>query len=70
MATDSSGTVGENITYSLRGSKLILEIDISKDCGESNSGKSLMVASSKGNKKIAGLMLGLNCYRYKKGKGK
>ena len=51
---------------------LTLRIDVTKDIGPSASGKTIMVASSGGNKKINvgteeaedTVMLGLNIYRY------
>ena len=55
---------------------LTLKIDTTKDIGPSASGKTIMIASSGGNKKInvgdetSGdnfIMLGLNLYRYPQG---
>ena len=51
---------------------LTLRIDVTKDIGPSASGKTIMVASSGGNKKVNigtegnedSIMLGLNIYRY------
>jgi len=51
---------------------LTLRIDTNKDIGPSASGKTIMIASSGGNKKINvgtegnedNVMLGLNIYRY------
>ena len=51
---------------------LTLRIDTTKDIGPSASGKTIMIASSGGNKKINvgteddenNVMLGLNIYRY------
>ena len=51
---------------------LTLRIDTTKDIGPSASGKTIMIASSGGNKKINvgtednedNIMLGLNIYRY------
>ncbi|MHA1311035.1 MAG: hypothetical protein ACTSQO_08905 [Candidatus Helarchaeota archaeon] len=57
----------ENIEYEVNGDTLILKIDLSKELGESKSGKSIVIASTHGNKRIKeyekkDVMLGLNCY--------
>ena len=57
----------ENIKIELKGDILHIEIDLSKEFGESKSGKSIVVASTRGNKRIQDyekkqIMLGLNCY--------
>ncbi|MHA1270541.1 MAG: hypothetical protein ACTSPY_12185 [Candidatus Helarchaeota archaeon] len=57
----------ENIEYEIDGDILTLKIDLSKELGESKSGKSIVVASTRGNKRIKEyekktIMLGLNCY--------
>ncbi|MHA1231182.1 MAG: hypothetical protein ACTSRP_07610 [Candidatus Helarchaeota archaeon] len=57
----------ENIEYELDGDILILKIDLSKELGESKSGKSIIIASTRGNKRIKEyekktVMIGLNCY--------
>jgi len=48
--------------------KLIIEVDVTKTFGPSKSGKTIIIASTEGNKKIdtpAGeIFLGLNCYRH------
>lgn len=58
----------QNVKTTIKGSKLIIEVDISKDFGFSASGKTIMVASSKGNKPVEGtdVVLGLNLYKYPK----
>lgn len=46
------------------GKTLTIVIDLSKDEGQSGSGKSLVIASSRGNLTLdGGIKLGLNCYR-------
>jgi len=57
----------ENIKYEINGDKLTIEIDLSKELGESKSGKSIVIATTRGNKKLDGyekknVMFGLNCY--------
>jgi len=53
-----------NIKTEIRGSTLHLEIDISKRLGPSKSGKTIIVATTSGNKVIPGteVTLGLNAY--------
>ena len=57
-----------NITQKISkdGKKLVLEIDLTQDFGLSASGKTVMIASTKGNKPIGdtGAILGLNLYKY------
>lgn len=55
-----------NSKLSKDGKKLVIEIDITKDFGFSKSGKTIMIASTQGNKVVAegGITLGLNLYKY------
>jgi len=57
-------SLGRNIEYTLTGSKLVLEIDISKEFGPSGSGKTIIIASTGGNKDVGDIKLGLNAYKY------
>jgi hypothetical protein len=54
----------ENITQELNGDILTLTIDLSKRGNKSKSGKSMIIASSEGNKKIKGteIFMGVNVY--------
>ena len=69
MAPDSAET-GEptmnNVNVKVEGTKLILEIDGTVDLGPSSSGKTRMVATTSGNKKIQvgdrELHVGLNVF--------
>jgi len=56
-----------NIEFEFKDNLLILTIDISKALGESSTGKSIIVASSRGNHKIKGTdpLLVLGCFAYK-----
>lgn len=60
---------GDNVDVSVqdgkKGRRLVIEIDLSIKGTPSKSGKSIVIASTKGNKAIAeaGVMLGLNVYR-------
>lgn len=70
---DSNGgvkTVGKNIAYTLEGSTLTMVIDLSKDFGPSNSGKTLIIASTEGSATIGGVKVGVNVFKYKEEKAK
>jgi len=57
-----------NIQLAVNGNKLTLTIDLSKEQGDSKSGKSVVIASTDGNvdvKGAAGIKLGLNVYKSK-----
>lgn len=62
MATQK-GTLGKNIDYTVEGNKLTLVIDLTKELGQSKSGKTMMVASTGGNAAVAGVKVGLNIYK-------
>lgn len=52
----------------VEGNALTITVDISKDYGESKSGKSITIASTEGNISIPGheeIKIGLNIYRKK-----
>lgn len=55
----------ENIEMQLKGNILTVRIDLSKENGVSKSGKSITVASTKGNKTIEGTdcIVGINVYK-------
>lgn len=57
----------QNIVMKREGSKLIIEIDLSKDFGPSASGKTVIIASTRGNAPVPeaeGTFIGINCFRY------
>lgn len=57
--------VGNNVTVDVKGSKLLIEVDLDKRGGASKSGKNLIIASTGGNVSVPGhenVKLGLNCY--------
>ena len=56
----------ENIKWEVKDDKLIIEIDLTKEFGLSKSGKTLTIASTRGNQKIEGTdaVIGLNVYKY------
>lgn len=55
----------QNVKYTVSGTKLTIEVDLSQKGEKSASGKSTVVASTHGNTKIEGtdMVLGLNLYR-------
>jgi hypothetical protein len=57
----------KNIKATVSGSILTITVDLSKDFGPSNSGKSIVIASTEGNTDIdgaaKGIKMGLNIYR-------
>ena len=59
----------ENVTWEVKDNKLIIEIDLTKESGLSKSGKTITIASTRGNQKIEGTdaVIGLNVYKYPEG---
>jgi hypothetical protein len=54
----------KNIEITTKGTALTLTIDLSKTQGPSKSGKSIVIATTGGNREIAsGIYLGANVYR-------
>lgn len=54
----------KNIIIKTEGTMLGLTIDLSKTQGPSKSGKSIVIATTGGNKEIApGIYMGVNIYR-------
>lgn len=60
--------IGTNVEYAIdkEKKKLTITIDLTQDHGSSASGKTLVVASTKGNKEVedTGVFIGVNAYRY------
>ena len=56
----------ENVKWEVKNDKLIIEIDLTKEFGLSKSGKTITIASTRGNQKIEGtdVVIGLNVYKY------
>jgi galactokinase len=55
----------QNVKTTIKGNKLIIEVDITKDFGLSASGKTISIASTKGNKDVHnGVIVGLNVYKF------
>ncbi|HWQ66529.1 MAG TPA: hypothetical protein VN372_06635 [Methanospirillum sp.] len=58
----------KNIEMTVEGTKLTIIVDLSKDYGESKSGKSITIASTEGNISVPDnedIKIGLNIYRKK-----
>jgi len=56
----------QNVQMEVKGTKLVITVDLSQPGSPSASGKSKVIASTKGNVSIgdaAGTKLGLNVYR-------
>jgi len=58
----------KNVDFTVKDNRLTIEVDLEQDFGESTSGKTLIVASSEGNRRIeapcGGVYFGLNVYKY------
>ena len=61
---------GNNIQAEiLTSGKLLVEIDLTKEYGRSKSGKTITIATTRGNIKLQDdkgkeIVLGINCYKY------
>jgi hypothetical protein len=58
----------KNVEMKLEGQNLVITVDITRDFGESKSGKSITIASTEGNVSIPehdDIKIGLNIYRKK-----
>ncbi|MDD4300576.1 MAG: hypothetical protein PHO78_07995 [Methanomicrobium sp.] len=58
----------KNVEMTKNGCFLLIKVDLSKDFGESKSGKSVTIASTEGNISIPGdddIKIGLNVYQRK-----
>ncbi len=55
----------KNVDMKVDGDTLTIKIDLGKDFGPSRTGKTIIVASTEGNKKVDGReeIVGLNVYR-------
>lgn len=56
----------QDVKQEIKEDKLIIEIDLTQDFGLSKSGKTITIASTRGNQKIEGTnaVIGLNVYKY------
>ncbi|MFX1449946.1 MAG: hypothetical protein ACFFCM_03820 [Promethearchaeota archaeon] len=55
----------DNIELEVKGNKLLFKFDITKEFGESSTGKTIIVAHSHGGKRIKGTDLSFGMYAYK-----
>lgn len=54
----------KNVSMKTQGTKLVIEVDLTKDFGRSKTGKTIIVATTEGNAKVGDVMVGLNVYKY------
>jgi hypothetical protein len=55
----------ENVVAEIKGNHLLLDIDMSKELGPSSTGKTMLVATTRGNKLVPGckgLKIAVNAY--------
>jgi hypothetical protein len=55
-----------NVKAQIEGKELVIRVDLTQDFGPSSSGKSIVVASTRGNVSVPGheeVKMGLNVYR-------
>jgi hypothetical protein len=52
----------QNVKWEVKDGKLIIEIDLTKEFGPSKSGKTITVASTRGNQKIEGTDVVINIH--------
>ena len=57
----------QNVTMNVKGNKLTIEVDLSKEFGKSASGKTTIIATTGGNQPVpgtdTGAIVGLNIYK-------
>jgi hypothetical protein len=56
----------ENVAMEVKGTKLIITVDMAKNVGKSKSGKSTVVGSTQGNVSVPGyedVKVGVNVYK-------
>ena len=57
----------DNVQIEVNDNKAVITIDLTKDFGPSKSGKTIVVATTRGNVPIPGsdtIKIGINCYKY------
>ncbi len=58
----------KNVEMNVDGDILTIKVDLSKEFGESSSGKSIIIASTEGNQSVPeneGIKIGFNVYKKK-----
>ena len=54
----------QNVKMTVKGNKLVIEVDLTQEFGLSKSGKSISIASTLGNKSVKDdIKIGLNVYK-------
>jgi ABC-type polar amino acid transport system ATPase subunit len=54
----------ENVDIKIKGTTMTIVVDLSKTIGPSNSGKTMIIATTSGNAVLeGGVIIGLNVYR-------
>ncbi len=64
--------LGENIRVQVKGSTMMIAIDLDQDCGPSKTGKSRVIGTTRGTAKIPntqGVELVVNCWREARKRG-
>jgi hypothetical protein len=62
--TSSMKELGRNVRYEMDGDDLVIRIRTTAKGEPSGSGKTNIIATTQGNKQVAGGFLGLNFYQY------
>jgi hypothetical protein len=60
----------KNVAMEVKGSHLVITVDLGKEFGPSSSGKNVIIASTEGNQSVpgkedSGVKIGLNVYKRK-----
>jgi hypothetical protein len=55
--------LGENCEYQIEGDNLTIRVNLKADGARSASGKSIVIASTRGAANVNGVNIGLNVYR-------
>jgi hypothetical protein len=63
-ATKATQEIGRNVKVNVEGDKMTIEVDLSVKAEPSGSGKTLIIATTQGNKRIGDVHVGLNIYKY------
>ena len=56
-------TNGEGFTAEIKEQKLVITIDLAREGTPSKSGKNMTIATTRGNRRIGDVSIGLNVYR-------
>jgi hypothetical protein len=54
-----------NVEMEMKGAKLVITVDTSKDLGPSTSGKSILIGTSGGNQPFGDFHVGVNVFKKK-----